>query len=67
MFAMVALGVGEILGAMIMGNVIDRIGSKKTCLINIGLVFVATIFVLNFLYLDKYSAFAFIMTFCWGF
>ena len=67
MFAMVALGFGEIFGALIMGNIIDRIGSKKTSLINIGLILIATIFVLNFLYLGNYSAFAFVMTFCWGF
>jgi MFS family permease len=40
MFAMTALGVGEIIGAIIMGYFVDKIGSKKCSLINVGLVFI---------------------------
>ena len=40
MFAMTALGVGEIFGAVIMGYYVDKIGSKKSSLINIFLVLV---------------------------
>jgi MFS family permease len=40
MFAMTALGVGEIVGAIIMGILVDKIGSKKSSLVNVGLVFI---------------------------
>jgi predicted MFS family arabinose efflux permease len=67
MLAMVALGFGEITGAIVMGRIVDRMGPKKTSLVNVVLILIATIFVLNFLYLARYSVFAFFMTFFWGF
>ncbi|CDW89920.1 major facilitator superfamily protein [Stylonychia lemnae] len=67
MLAMVALGVGEISGAVIQGKLVDKYGTKNVCVLNMVLILVATIFVLNYLYLDDYSVFAFIMTFVWGF
>lgn len=38
MIAMVALGFGEIVGAIGMGIIVDIIGSKKSCWINVILV-----------------------------
>ena len=38
MLAMVSLGVGEIVGAIGMGIIVDKIGSKKSCWINVILV-----------------------------
>jgi len=38
MLAMVSLGVGEIVGAIGMGMIVDKIGSKKSCWVNIFLV-----------------------------
>lgn len=38
MLAMVALGVGEIFGAIGMGIIVDKIGSKKSCWINVILI-----------------------------
>jgi len=67
MSAMVALGFGEIFGSIVMGRVVDKFGSKPTCFINVSLVLIATISVLNYLYLNKYSYFAYAMTFLWGF
>lgn len=40
MFAMVALGVGEIIGGILMGIIVDHIGSKKSTFINCGLVLI---------------------------
>ena len=40
MFAMTALGVGEIFGAIMMGYFVDKIGSKKSSLINVVLVLI---------------------------
>lgn len=40
MLAMTALGVGEIVGALIMGRAVDKIGSKKSSLINVFFVLI---------------------------
>ena len=67
MLAMVALGFGEIIGANVHGRVIDRIGTKSTVFINAFAILVATLMILNYLYMNKFSVFAFIMTFLWGY
>ena len=67
MMAMVALGFGEIIGANLQGIIIDRIGTRPTCIINVILILFATMFVLNFLHVNKFTYFAFVMTFMWGF
>jgi MFS family permease len=66
MLAMVSLGVGEIVGAIGMGMIVDKIGSKKSCWVNIFLVILQTGAVLLFLYIDEYNWVAFLMTFLWG-
>ncbi|CDW79190.1 major facilitator superfamily protein [Stylonychia lemnae] len=66
MLAMVSLGVGEIVGAIGMGMIVDKIGSKKSCWVNIFLVILQTLAVLLFLYIDEYNWIAFMMTFLWG-
>lgn len=67
MVTMVALGFGEIIGANIQGKIVDKIGTKRTCILNIILILVSTMFVLNYLYVNKYNKFAFVMTFMWGY
>jgi predicted MFS family arabinose efflux permease len=66
MFAMISLGVGEILGGIGMGLIIDRIGSKKACYINIVNVINACATVILYIYIDEYNWLAFVMTFAWG-
>lgn len=66
MLAMVSLGVGEILGAILMGIVVDIIGAKKACFINVVFVVLQTFFVILFLMLNEYSWLAYMMTFMWG-
>lgn len=66
MFAMVSLGIGEILGGIVMGYIVDKIGPKKAALINVFLVFLQTVVVLAYLIIDEYSVLAYIMTFVWG-
>lgn len=66
MLAMVSLGVGEIVGAIGMGIIVDKIGSKKSCFINVILVILQTGAVILYLLLDEYSWIAFLMTFLWG-
>lgn len=38
MFAMVAFGVGEIIGGLAIGQVVDRLGSKFASLVNMAMV-----------------------------
>lgn len=52
MLAMVALGFGEIIGANIQGRIVDRFGLRPTCILNVVLILIATIIVLNYLYLN---------------
>ena len=40
MFAMVSLGIGEILGGILMGIIIDKIGPKRSAFINVSLVLI---------------------------
>jgi predicted MFS family arabinose efflux permease len=66
MLAMVSLGVGEIVGAIGMGIVVDKIGSKKSCIINVVLVILQTGAVILFLLINEYNWIAYLMTFLWG-
>ena len=67
MLAMVALGFGEIAGALITGYIVDKFGAKRSSFLNAGYVLMATLFVMNLLYLNSYSVWAYVVTFMWGF
>lgn len=67
MMAMAALGLGEICGAIFMGIVVDKIGTKDCSLINVGLVLIQTASVFTYIIIGEYSILAFVMTFLWGF
>ena len=49
MFAMVAFGVGEIVGGLLIGQIVDRKGSKRASLVNMTLVFLTTIMTIMYL------------------
>jgi predicted MFS family arabinose efflux permease len=66
MLAMCSLGVGEIVGGIGMGIIVDKIGSKKSVWVNVVLIILQTILVAAFVYIDEYNALAYIMTFVWG-
>ena len=68
MFAMVALGIGQILGSFYTGFIVDRCGSRiasqQNCL-NLALALAS---VALYLSRDTYiPALAYFMTFMWGF
>ncbi|CDW83344.1 major facilitator superfamily protein [Stylonychia lemnae] len=67
LFAMVSLGIGEIVGGFYVGQIIDKFGSKTASISNIALVGMQTIVVLAFIYNNKFSLMVFVMTFIWGF
>eukprot|EP00349_Pseudokeronopsis_sp_Brazil_P009169 CAMPEP_0202961908 /NCGR_PEP_ID=MMETSP1396-20130829/6006_1 /ASSEMBLY_ACC=CAM_ASM_000872 /TAXON_ID= /ORGANISM="Pseudokeronopsis sp., Strain Brazil" /LENGTH=204 /DNA_ID=CAMNT_0049682117 /DNA_START=859 /DNA_END=1473 /DNA_ORIENTATION=+ len=66
MMAMMTLGVGEVLGGIVMGYLVDKYGSKNTTYINIFNTMMASALVGLYLYQDSYSYLAYIMTFYWG-
>ena len=66
MLAMVTLGVGEIVGAVGMGIIVDHIGAKKSCFINAILIVLPTLCILAFIKMDEYNWMAYLMAFLWG-
>lgn len=48
--AMISLGIGEIIGGIGMGIIVDKIGSKKSCFVNITNIIVAVSLVILYTY-----------------
>jgi predicted MFS family arabinose efflux permease len=64
---MVAFGFGEVIGGFLIGIIIDKIGSKKTSIVNVIIILVlinVTAFSVNS---NKYDWITFLMCFLWGF
>lgn len=64
--AMIAFGVGEILGCFFIGWIVDRFGSKNAAWANVGICLVMTVVTVAFLVVNEYNALAYIMAFMWG-
>ncbi len=67
LFALIALGFGEVFGGLLLGLIIDKIGSKKTSLINFSVIIIliaVTIFSINS---ERYNWLTYLMCFFWGF
>lgn len=67
MNAMVIFGVGEVVGGLITGQIIDFKGSKFVAAFNVVVMAVMMAITLLFIGYYEYSALVFIMTFLWGF
>jgi len=67
LFAMVSLGLGEIVGGFYIGQVIDKLGNKAASVSNLVFVALQTLIVLVYIYRNKYTLLVFAMTFIWGF
>lgn len=67
MFAMVALGVGEMVGGLFIGYIIDHFGNRKAAMANVVLILIQTAVVITYIVIYEYSWLAFLMTFLWGF
>lgn len=63
---MMTLGFGEIFGGISMGIIIDHMGAKKACIVNIVNVFIACCLVVFYIYTNQYSWQAYLITFAWG-
>ncbi|CDW80279.1 major facilitator superfamily protein [Stylonychia lemnae] len=66
MLAMVALGVGEMMGGQIIGLVVDKVNSKVACIVNLVIMIVMFAFTFGFLVDYRYTWLTFVMTFLWG-
>jgi predicted MFS family arabinose efflux permease len=66
MFAMACFGAGEVVGSGIIGYVVDKFGSRKTCFYNVGVMIIMTLVTIVFLIVGKFNWLAFAMTFMWG-
>ena len=66
LYAMIAFGFGEVIGATSFGLIIDKIGSKKAVLVICSLIgLMTTITYLSILSL-RYNFLTFLMCFAWG-
>ena len=66
MLAMVAFGLGEMFGGQLIGQVVDRRGSKPACLVNVALMVIMFAITFTFLIVFEYSWLAYLMCFSWG-
>jgi predicted MFS family arabinose efflux permease len=63
---LIPLGIGEIIGSMSIGRVIDTYGSKRASSLILCSIALQTIFTLWFISSGVYGILAFLMTFSWG-
>lgn len=62
-----SLGVGEIVGSLFIGWVVDKRGNRPTITCTVISVVLQTFFVLLFLWQNSYGVLTHVMTFIWGF
>ena len=65
--ALVFFGLGEVICGAIMGYVNDKVGAKKTCLVNIIIIIITTALTILNLYELEYNFLTFVVCFMWGF
>jgi len=66
MLAMTAFGVGEVVGGLFIGYLIDNKGSKFVVVTNVVIMILMVFVTLFFASLFSYNPLAFVMTFLWG-
>jgi predicted MFS family arabinose efflux permease len=67
MMAFVSFGAGEVLGGLITGQIVDRLGGKTTTVVNMFLIFITTLILICWLYEFEFNWLTFLTTFMWGF
>ena len=66
MQAMICLGIGEIVGSLAIGQVIDKVGNKVTSWITIVLIVLQTFLTVLYIYNGVYNWLIFAVTFIYG-
>lgn len=66
MLAMMTLGIGEILGGIGMGVLVDKIGTRKSVWVNVLNIVITTVVTAIYIKTNVYGFMAFVMAFFWG-
>lgn len=66
LFAMIPLGLGQMLGGAFIGQIIDRLGMRPGILCSLTLVTLAFALMLYYVYLYEFTWLTFIVNFAWG-
>ena len=67
LFGMVFFGVGEVVGGLFVGILIDFIGSRRTTILNLVILAITILVTLQKLANLEYNWFTYAMCFAWGF
>ena len=67
LFAMIPLGIGELLGSAFIGPFIDRYGNKKAVIAYASALLLAYLFAYAYLIQFKFNLLVYFMTLFWGF
>ena len=67
LYGMVAFGFGEVIGGFAHGILIDKIGSKKAVIVNLGILVAAIAATIISLKSLEYNFYTFLMCFMWGY
>ena len=66
MFPMISLGIGEMSGAIMSGNIIDKYGKKAGVLFVLVTTMIGFVFVFTVVGLYKFTMLDYFLTFMWG-
>ena len=66
LFAMIPLGFGEIIGALLMGKISDKWGYHTSLKVLLGLTLVAFALLFGIIAMNAFNPLSFVMTFVWG-
>lgn len=64
---MTALGIGEILGGLFIGYIVDKFGNLRAGIANIIVVIISSAVAISYVAIGEYGWLAYFMTFTWGF
>ena len=67
LFAMIPLGVGEMIGSLIIGKIIDKYSVKTSILVCMVNLSVAMILIFVYIHTYTFSVLTFFVTFFWGY
>ena len=60
-------GIGDMIGALFQGQIIDKISSRAGCVVNVATIVIACGVSYVQIHLNHYGLVTFLMTFAWGF
>ena len=67
LYALSVLGIGEMVGSLLMGLIVDKISSKIGCLTNMINVVLVWAISFEMIQINEHNFLVFVFTFAWGF